>query len=456
MLAEQDVLAVVEMLKSEHLDVRAVTLGVNLFDLPKADARQFTDALRARIIAQAGTLAAVCDEVGERFGVPVVNKRVAVSPIALAAAGFSDREMVGIALALDEAAVETGIDFIGGFTALVEKGMSRGDLALIEATPEALARTRRLCASFNLASTKAGVNMDAVLMLARTVKAAAEATAEADGVGAAKLGVFANIPQDVPFMAGAHLGVGEGQSVINVGVSGPGVVKRALERALVANPDASLGELAEVIKRTACKVTRVGELIGREAARRLGVDFGVADVSLAPTPTVGDSVGEIFHALGLGRIGAPGTTAALMLLTDAVKKGGCFASSFVGGYSGAFIPVSEDAAMAQAAAEGSLTLAKLEAMTSVCSVGLDMVVLPGSTGVETLAGIMADELAIGVVNNKTTAARLIPVPGKGPGETAVFGGLLGEAWIMDAPLEGSAGFVKLGGRIPAPMRGMTN
>lgn len=457
MLTEKEVLTTLEMLRNEHLDVRTVTLGISLFDLATHDSSRLCDRLRARITNMAASLVDVCNEVGDIYGIPVVNKRISVSPMAVVGAPFAPRELVLTALALDEAAREVGVDFIGGFSALVEKGLARGDLSLIEATPEALAATNRLCASFNVATTAAGINMDAALLLAKTIKAAAARTADHDGLACAKLGVFANIPQDVPFMAGAYLGVGEPNAVINVGVSGPGVVKKALERAMQADAHLSLDEISEIIKRTAFKVTRVGELIGREVARRLNVPFGVVDLSLAPTPNVGDSVGEIFQTLGLSHIGAPGSTAALALLNDAVKKGGAFASSSVGGFSGAFIPVSEDLNIAEAAAAGNLTLHKLEALTSVCSVGLDMVALPGDTSAETLAAIIADEMAIGVINRKTTAARLIPVPGKKAGDRAYFGGLLGEATIIPVPGAGcSDGFIKLGGRVPAPLQGLGN
>ncbi len=457
MLSEKEIFSTVEMLKNENLDVRTVTLGVSLFDIAGSDPGRFRDRLRRRLVEMAGGLAAVCDDVGDKYGIPVVNKRIAVSPIALVGASFSAKELVETARTLDQAAEEVGVDFIGGFSALVEKGFARGDLSLLEAVPEALAVTSRVCSSFNVASTVAGINMDAVYLLAKTVKAAAAATADRDGLGCAKLGVFANIPQDVPFMAGAYLGVGEGNAVINVGVSGPGVVKKALERALAAAPSLSLGELSEIIKRTACEVPRAGELIGREVAGRLNVPFGVVDLSLAPTPNVGDSVGEIFQALGLTRIGEPGSTAALALLNDAVKKGGAFASSFVGGFSGAFIPVSEDKSIAEAARLGILTLPKLEAMTAVCSVGLDMVAIPGDVTAETIAAIIADEMAIGVINRKTTAARLIPVPGKQAGDRVHFGGLLGEATIMPVPGSGgSSRFIRMGGRIPAPVQSLTN
>jgi uncharacterized protein len=457
MLTEREVIATLEMLKNENLDVRTVTLGISLFDCASHDAERFIANVRAKITRLAGNLVDVCDEVGQRYGIPVVNKRIAVSPVAVAACGFSAEGMCRIAKALDETAHGLRIDFIGGFSALVEKGFTHGDRALIEAIPEALSATARVCSSINVASTHAGINMDAVALMGRTIKRTAEVTADRDGIGCAKLVVFANIPQDVPFMAGAYLGVGEPDAVINVGVSGPGVVKKAIDRAREANPKLDLGQLSETIKRTAFKVTRVGELIGRQVADKLGIPFGVADLSLAPTPNVGDSVGEIFQSLGLKSIGNPGSTAILAMLNDAVKKGGIFASSYVGGLSGAFIPVSEDLNIAEAARKGHLTIEKLEAMTSVCSVGLDMVVIPGDTSATTIAGIIADEMAIGVINSKATAARLIPVPGKKAGDKASFGGLLGEATIIKVQDDGgSEEFISLGGRIPAPVQSFKN
>jgi uncharacterized protein len=432
MFEDHEIISTIEMVKNEHLDVRAVTLGVNLFDCISHDLDRFRHNIRNKIISHAAPLKSVCDQVGDKYGIQVVNKRISISPIALVGAAFSADQMVEIAHELNEIAKEVDIDFIGGFSALVEKGMAKGDLALIEALPRALAQTQRVCASVNVATTKAGINMDAVLLMARAIKQAAALTADEDGLACAKLCVFANIPEDMPFMAGAYLGVGVADAVINVGVSGPGVVKRAIERNLENGP-MTLGNIAEVIKRTACKVTRVGELIGREVAKDLNVRFGVVDLSLAPTPTVGDSIGEIFQALGLSHIGVPGSTAALAMLNDAVKKGGAFASSHVGGLSGAFIPVSEDLNIAQAAHQGFLSLEKLEALTSVCSVGLDMVPVPGDITEETLAGIIADEMAIGMINSKTTATRIIPVPGKNAGDSVYFGGLLGEARIMAVP-----------------------
>jgi len=455
-LTEREILSTLEMLRSENLDVRTVTLGVSLFDCASDDPGRFLERVQAKLVRLAGDFVDVCDEVGLRYGIPIVNKRLSVSPIAVAAGGFTAEQMVAVAEGLDAIAGRLRCDFLGGFSALVEKGFARGDRALIEAIPEALARTARLCSSVNVASTAAGINMDAVALMGRTVRLAAERTADRDGIGCAKLVVFANIPQDVPFMAGAYLGVGEPDAVINVGVSGPGVVRRAIDRARAADPGLDLGALSETIKRTAFKVTRVGELIGRRVAARLGVPFGVVDLSLAPTPNAGDSVGEIFRSLGLEGIGSPGSTAVLALLNDAVKKGGIFASSHVGGLSGAFIPVSEDLSIAEAARTGRLSLEKLEALTSVCSVGLDMVAIPGETAAETIAAIIADEMAIGVVNGKSTAARLIPVPGKKAGDRVRFGGLLGDATIMPVPGGGSAGFVGLGGRIPAPVHSFKN
>ena len=457
MLTEREILSTLEMLENEHLDLRTVTLGINLLDCASHDLKRFQDNVLFKINDLAGGLVRTCEAVGNKYGIPVVNKRISVSPIAVAAAPFSSSQMIDIAHTLNRAAQEVNVDFIGGFSALVEKGIAKGDRALIDAIPEALAGTERVCASINVASTRAGINMDAVYLMGQKIKRAASLTARRDGIACAKLCVFANIPQDIPFMAGAYLGIGESDAVINVGVSGPGVVKKAIDRALDADPRMDLGQLSELIKRTAYKVTRVGELIGREVAANLNIRFGVVDLSLAPTPNVGDSVGEIFQSLGLLSIGVPGTTAALALLNDAVKKGGAFASSHVGGLSGAFIPVSEDLNISQSAAAGHLTLEKLEAITSVCSVGLDMVALPGDTSDETLAAIIADEMAIGVINKKTTATRLIPVPGKNAGDKAHFGGLLGQAVIM--PVNNSCGanrFIRLGGRIPAPIQSLVN
>lgn len=457
MLTEREVLSTLQMVRNEHLDVRTVTLGVSLYDCQSDDLQRLTRNIYAKIYRLGHAFVAFCDQVGEKYGFQVVNKRIAVSPAALIAAGCGPEAFVEVARCLDHAARDVGVDFIGGFTALVEKGMTPGDRNLLASMPEALATTERVCASVNVASSRAGINMDAVARMGEVLKETASATADQDGLGCAKLCVFANLPEDVPFMAGAYLGAGEPDAVINVGVSGPGVVKKAVDRAVAENPELSLGDLSETIKRTAYKVTRVGEIVGREVARGLGVGFGIVDLSLAPTPNVGDSVGEIFQSLGLSHIGVPGSTALLAMLNDAVKKGGAFASSSVGGLSGAFIPVSEDLHIAEAAHKGHLGLEKLEAMTAVCSVGLDMVALPGEVPAATLAGIIADEMAIGVINHKTTAARLIPVPGKGAGEKAVFGGLLGEAHIMPVrDMYGSAGFIGHGGRIPAPLHSLKN
>lgn len=456
MLSDREVLSTLEMLKSEHLDVRTVTLGISLVDCVSHDLERFRERIRAKIHTLAQALVPICNEVGDKYGVPVVNKRIAVSPISLVGGAFSSAELLKVAETLDQVARDVSVDFIGGFSALVEKGFTRGDLALIEALPEALAKSERVCSSVNVASTKAGINMDAVNLMGHIIKSAAEMSASADGVACAKLCVFANIPEDVPFMAGAYLGVGEPDMVINVGVSGPGVVKKAIDRAKEANPHLSLGQVYEIIKRTAFKVTSAGELIGREVAERLKVPFGIVDLSLAPTPNVGDSVGEIFQSLGLESIGVPGSTVLLAMLNDAVKKGGAFASCYVGGLSGAFIPLSEDVNISEAARKGYLSLDKLEAMTSVCSVGIDMVALPGDTSAGTIAAIIADEMAIGVVNRKTTATRLIPVPGKKAGDKAFFGGLLGEATIIPVQNRCSENFVRLGGRIPAPIQSLVN
>ncbi len=456
MLTEREVLSTLNMLRNEHLDVRTVTLGISLFDCASHDFDVFAYKVRSKIAKYAARLVSTCNEVGDRFGIPVVNKRISVSPIGVVGASFTREEMVKACRVLDEAAKDAGVDFLGGFGALVEKGITPGERNLIDALPEALATTDRICSSINVASSRSGINMDAVALMGRRILDVAEATRDRDGIGCAKLVVFANIPQDVPFMAGAYLGVGEPDVVINVGVSGPGVVKKAIDRAMAEGGHITLSEVAEVIKRTAYKVTRVGEIIGKDVADRLNLPFGVADLSLAPTPAVGDSVGEIFQSVGLSSIGAPGTTAVLAMLNDAVKKGGAFASSHVGGLSGAFIPVSEDSSIEAATRSGALTLEKLEAMTSVCSVGLDMIAIPGSTPAATISGIIADEMAIGMINSKTTAVRVIPVPGKGVGEKACFGGLLGEADIIPVPGGDAASFINLGGRIPAPIHSLKN
>lgn len=457
MFDDHEIISTIEMVKNEKLDVRAVTLGINLFDCITHDLGVFKQNIRKKILRHAGNLVEVCDAVGEKYGIQVVNKRISISPIALVCACFTSDQMVEIAHDLNDIAKLVNIDFIGGFSALVEKGIAPGDKALIDALPRALAQTQRVCASVNVATTRAGINMDAVLEMAKTIKKAAELSAHEDGLACAKLCVFSNIPEDMPFMAGAYLGVGIGDAVINVGVSGPGVVKRAIERNIESRPGINLGNIAEIIKQTACKVTRVGELIGREVAQTLNIRFGIVDLSLAPTPSVGDSVGEIFQALGLTNIGVPGSTAALAMLNDAVKKGGAFASSHVGGLSGAFIPVSEDLNIANAVDKGFLTIEKLESLTAVCSVGLDMVPIPGDITMECLAGIIADEMAIGVINSKTTATRLIPVLGKKAGDKVFFGGLLGEARVLNVPNSSLLDkFVTYGGQIPAPIHSLKN
>ncbi|RPJ01244.1 MAG: PFL family protein, partial [Deltaproteobacteria bacterium] len=431
MLTADQIVRTIEMLKSENLDVRTVTLGISLRDCVSSSVDELCTRIRLKIVKHARDLVLVCDQISKKYGIPIVNKRLAVTPIAAVAEGLKGEDYVRVARTLDEMAEVVGVNFIGGYSALVQKGFTRGDRDLIDSIPEVLSSTERVCASVCVATTRAGINMDAVLLMGEVIKETSVRTADRDGFGCAKFVVFANMPEDNPFMAGAYLGYGEPETVINVGVSGPGVVKKELERAVQSGRKLTLGDLSEIIKKTSFRVTRVGELIAREVAQSLGVSFGVVDLSLAPTPTVGDSVGEILQCLGLESIGVPGSTAALALLNDAVKKGGAFASSSVGGLSGAFIPVSEDLNISEAVHQGRLSLEKLEAMTAVCSVGLDMIAIPGKVDAGTLAAIIADEMAIGVVNHKTTGVRLIPVPGKDVGEKAVFGGLFGEAYIMD-------------------------
>ena len=456
MIGRTETLQTIEMLQNEHLDVRAVNMGIDLFDCADRNINTACKLVKQKIVRYASPLVTTCESVSRRYGIPIINKRVAVSPIADVMAGHGKDELLQLAHTLDEAAEEAGINFIGGYSALVQKGMTVSDRALIESLPDVLSQTSRICASVNAASTKAGINVDALLLLGRIWLETAAKTADSDGFGCCKLSVFANIPEDNPFMAGAYKGIGEPETVINIGVSGPGVVKRAIERLRQNSAACDLGSIAEEIKSTAFRVTRVGELIGREVAKALGAQFGIVDLSLAPTPEIGDSVGEIFEAMGIPKVGGPGTTAALAMLNDAVKKGGAFASSSVGGLSGAFIPVAEDSALAKAVEDGHLTLEKLEAMTSVCSVGLDMVALPGDTSAETLAALTMDELAIGVINRKTTSVRLIPVPGKKAGDRAVFSGLFGESPIMAIPNNTSDAFVRMGGRIPAPLTSLNN
>ncbi|MDR2353430.1 MAG: PFL family protein, partial [Deltaproteobacteria bacterium] len=467
MLTDREVAATLEMLKNEHLDVRTITLGLSLLDCASDDISRLIAKILDKISRHGENLVKTCDLVAEKYGIPVVNKRLAISPVAALAGPFNRTDLIRLAKALDKAASLVGVDFIGGYSALVEKGFSNGDLRLIESIPEALGVTSKVCSSINVASSQAGINMDAVLLMGRIIKETAEFGNSLESLSCARLVVFSNIPPDMPFMAGAYSGLGEPDAVINVGVSGPGVVKKAVDRAMgrshnlaegkltkdIKRP--SFGELSEVIKRTAYKVTRVGEIIGREVAEILEIPFGVVDLSLAPAPQVGDSVGEIFQSFGLKAIGAPGSTALLALLNDAVKKGGAFASSHVGGLSGAFIPVSEDLGIAAAVDANYLSLEKLEALTSVCSVGLDMVSLPGNTSSGTISAIIADEMAIGVVNHKTTACRLIPVPGKNAGDKVHYGGLLGEATIMAvADYSEAEAFVSLGGRMPAPIHSL--
>jgi uncharacterized protein (UPF0210 family) len=440
------------MFMRHKLDVRAITMGVSLRDCASPSGEESRRRVRDKLLRTAGRLVSVGRDIEAEFGVPIINKRIAVTPISLVAEPSDETDFTPWAKTLDEVANELEVDFVGGFSALVQKGMTSGDLRLIESIPRALAETGRVCSSINLGTTKNGINMDAVKKMGAVIKAAAEATADRDGLGCAKLVVFCNAPEDNPFMAGAFHGVGEGEAVLSVGVSGPGVVKAACEQ----YRGAPLDVLADGIKKTAFKITRMGQLVGQEAARRLDVPFGILDLSLAPTPAVGDSVARILEEMGLESAGAPGTTAALAMLTDMVKKGGVMASTNVGGLSGAFIPVSEDEGMVAAVRAGSINLEKLEAMTCVCSVGLDMIAIPGDVSAETISGIIADEMAIGMVNGKTTAVRLIPVPGKKAGEWAEFGGLLGGAPIMQVNRFSCADFINRGGRIPAPIHSFRN
>jgi len=457
MLSSDEIIRTIEMLKNENLDVRTVTLGISLRDCASASAQDLCARIRRKIQKQAQDLVRTCERISKKYGIPIVNKRLAVTPIAAVAESLERDDYLEVAQTLDQAAADVGVNFLGGYSALVHKGFTKGDRHLIETIPEVLSSTERVCASVNAASTRAGINMDAIWLMGQAIKETSLRTSGRDGFGCAKLVVFANMPEDNPFMAGAYLGYGEPESVINVGVSGPGVVKKELERAIQSGKKLTLGDLSEIIKKTSFRVTRVGELIAREVAESLKVSFGIVDLSLAPTPTVGDSVGEILQCLGLDSIGVPGSTAALALLNDAVKKGGAFASSSVGGLSGAFIPVSEDLNLSAAVHRGYLSLEKLEAMTSVCSVGLDMVAIPGKVDAATIAALLADEMAIGVVNHKTTGVRLIPVPGKDVGEKAIFGGLFGEAYIIEVRnINRSSAFVGFGGKIPAPITSLNN
>ena len=443
-----------KMIQQENLDVRTITLGISLLDCADADLEKLNQKIYKKITETAKDLVKIGEEIEAEFGIPIVNKRISVTPISLvgASACKTPEDFVTLAETLDRAAKQTGVNFIGGYSALVSKGMTKSEENLIRSIPQALAKTERVCSSVNVGSTKCGINMDAVRLCGQMVKEAAEETKEQDSCGCSKLVIFCNAPDDNPFMAGAFLGVTEADAVINVGVSGPGVVKKALEKVRGEGFEV----LCETIKKTAFKVTRVGQLVAGEASKRLGIPFGIVDLSLAPTPAVGDSVAEILEEIGLERAGAPGTTAALALLNDQVKKGGVMASSYVGGLSGAFIPVSEDQGMIDAVNEGALSIEKLEAMTCVCSVGLDMIAIPGDTSAATISGIIADEMAIGMVNQKTTAVRLIPVIGKDVGEMAEFGGLLGYAPIMPVNTFSCEAFIQRKGRIPAPIHSFKN
>ncbi len=453
MINEHDILETINMIKLHNLDIRTVTLSLSLRDCVGRDVDRVCENIYKKITTYAKNLAEYANDLENEYSIPIINKRIAVTPISLIGEACEKPDYVKIAKTLDFAGKEVGVNFIGGFSALVEKGFTKGDRLLIESIPEALAQTDFLCSSVNLASSKAGINMDAVLKMAETIKKSAELTKDRDCIGAAKLVCFCNSPGDNPFMAGAFCGIGEPECALNVGVSGPGVVRAAIED-LPKNADMSI--LANKIKQIAYKITTTGELVGRKLAKRLDIPFGVIDLSLAPTPAIGDSVAGIFQAMGLEHAGAHGTTAALAMLNDAVKKGGIMASSHVGGLSGAFIPVSEDAGMIDAARKGCLTFDKLEAMTSVCSVGLDMIAIPGDTPVDTIAGMIADEMAIGMINKKTTAVRIIPAIGKTVGDSVSWGGLLGEAPIMSVNKLSSTDFVRRGGRIPAPIHSLNN
>lgn len=440
------------MIEKEKLDIRTITMGISLRDCCHSNEDIVRKNIYDKITSYAGDLVKIGEEIELEYGIPIINKRVSVTPISLVAESTEEAEYIKFAETLDKAAKNIGIDFIGGFSSLVHKGYTKGDRRLIRSIPEALKRTERVCSSVNVATTKAGINMDAVAQMGKIIKDSALVTVNQDGLGATKLVVFANVPEDNPFMAGAFHGIGEPEAVINVGISGPGAVKSALEGVKTEKFDL----VAETIKKTAFKITRAGQLVAKEASQRLDIPFGIVDLSLAPTPVVGDSVAHILEEIGIESCGAPGTTAALALLNDAVKKGGTMASSHVGGLSGAFIPVSEDAGMIDAVKNNSLNLEKLEAMTCVCSVGLDMIAIPGKTPSETISGLIADEVAIGMINNKTTAVRIIPVPGKEAGDKVEFGGLLGRAPIMNISEFSSTEFISRGGRIPAPINSLRN
>ncbi len=448
----KSILETIRMIEKEKLDIRTVTMGISLLDCAHEDGERARERIYHKITSLAGDLVAVAEKIEEELGIPIINKRIAVTPISLVAGASKDEDYTAFARTLDEAAKAVGVNFIGGFSALVEKGISRSDRILMDSLPRALAETERVCASINVGTTKSGINMDAVKIMGQRILDVAEMTREEESIGCAKLVVFANSVGDNPFMAGAYHGIAEGDAVINVGVSGPGVIKAALERVRGEPMDV----VARVIKETAFKITRAGQLVGEEVSRRLGIPFGIMDLSLAPTPEVGDSVARILEEIGLEVCGTHGTTAALALLNDAVKKGGIMASNHVGGLSGAFIPVSEDEGMIAAVQKGALTFDKLEAMTCVCSVGLDMIAIPGDTRAATIAAMIADEAAIGVINNKTTAVRIIPAQGKSTGDMVHFGGLLGYAPVMKVNDFSSEDFINRGGRIPAPVHSFKN
>ena len=452
MIKPSEILETIEMIDRENLDIRTITMGISLRDCASDSCAKSQQKIYDKITRLAGNLVRTAEDIQTEYGIPIINKRISVTPIALVAESCDADNYTPYAETLDRAAAETGVDFIGGFSALVHKGYTSGDEKLVRSIPEALSSTKKVCSSVNIAKTRAGLNMDAVAQMGRIIKETAALTAEHGGIGCAKLVVFSNVPEDNPFMAGAFHGIGEPEAVINVGISGPGVVQSAIKKI----PGADFGIVAETIKKSAFKITRIGELVAREASRRLATRFGIVDLSLAPTPAMGDSVAHILEEMGLEKCGAPGTTAALALLNDAVKKGGAMASSYVGGLSGSFIPVSEDAGMIDAVRCGSLSIEKLEAMTCVCSVGLDMIVVPGDTSAESISGVIADEAAIGMVNNKTTAVRIIPAPGMKIGDTVEFGGLLGSGPVMRINNFSNAEFIRRGGRIPAPINGMRN
>ena len=454
MINISEVIETNRMIEKENLDVRTITVGISLLDCAADTVEEVCSKVKSKIIRIAGNLSVTAENIAMEYGIPIVNKRISVTPVSLvgASACKTPEDYVRIAIALDEAASAVGVNFLGGYSAIVSKGMTASDRLLIESIPEALASTEKVCSSVNVGSTRTGINMDAVRLMGETIVKTAQATKDADSLGCAKLVVLCNAPDDNPFMAGAFHGVTETDAIINVGVSGPGVVKYALESVR----GASFEILCETIKKTAFKITRVGQLVAQEASRRLGIPFGIIDLSLAPTPAIGDSVADILHEIGIEKAGAPGTTAALALLNDQVKKGGVMASSYVGGLSGAFIPVSEDQGMIEAAECGALTLEKLEAMTCVCSVGLDMIAIPGDTPASTISGIIADEAAIGMVNQKTTAVRIIPVIGKTIGDSVEFGGLLGHAPVMPVSRFGCKDFISREGRIPAPIHSFKN